>query len=110
FHGSYRNISGGLPSEALLSLTGHLVQHFELATMDPLALFRSLSIATHHDSLVAAGVFHLDWESSMKEGIANRHAYSVTGTYSVRVGDTFVKLVRLRNPWGQGEWEGALAD
>ena len=46
----------------------------------------------------------------LRNGLITRHAYSVTGLARVRgqLGDTH--LVRLRNPWGKGEWTGEWSD
>ena len=46
----------------------------------------------------------------LRNGLITRHAYSVTGLARVRgqLGDTH--LVRLRNPWGKGEWNGPWSE
>lgn len=46
----------------------------------------------------------------LRNGLMTQHAYSVTGLARVRgpLGDT--PLVRLRNPWGEGEWTGPWSE
>ncbi|XP_036405156.1 calpain-3-like isoform X2 [Megalops cyprinoides] len=52
-------------------------------------------------------------ETRMPNGLVKGHAYSVTGVVEVTKADhkkTKVQLVRLRNPWGQVEWNGPWSD
>jgi calpain-15 len=41
------------------------------------------------------------------DGVISRHAYSLISAHEVMNG---VKLLKLRNPWGEGEWTGAWSD
>lgn len=45
-----------------------------------------------------------------KINIALGHAYSLLGVYVVTVGDKAYRLLKLRNPWGQGESKGRFSD
>lgn len=45
-------------------------------------------------------------ESCSREGLVINHAYAVIGTLEV---DETLRLVRLRNPWGHTEWNGAFS-
>lgn len=49
-------------------------------------------------------------ESKLDTGLIKGHAYSVTGAVTVTVRGKEVKLVRIRNPWGQKEWNGDWSD
>lgn len=46
----------------------------------------------------------------LSNGLVQSHAYCITDTAQVEVKNGFVKLIRLWNPWGQGEWRGAWND
>jgi hypothetical protein len=46
-------------------------------------------------------------EKDRGQGILAGHAYSVLDVRDTRAG---IKLLRIRNPWGQGEWKGRWAD
>ncbi|KAM3918035.1 calpain-3 isoform 1-T1 [Leptodactylus fuscus] len=50
------------------------------------------------------------FETRMASGLVKGHAYSVTGVEETPYKGDKVKLVRLRNPWGQVEWNGSWSD
>ncbi|XP_075699899.1 calpain-3 isoform X1 [Rhinoderma darwinii] len=50
------------------------------------------------------------FETRMASGLVKGHAYSVTGVEETPFKAEKVKLVRLRNPWGQVEWNGSWSD
>jgi hypothetical protein len=43
-------------------------------------------------------------------GIAGGHAYSLLAGYEIMVKGQLIKLVKLRNPWGDKEWLGRFSD
>nr|XP_020762432.1 calpain-3 isoform X7 [Odocoileus virginianus texanus] len=52
----------------------------------------------------------VQYETRMSCGLVKGHAYSVTGLEEALYKGEKVKLVRLRNPWGQVEWNGSWSD
>ncbi|XP_061467290.1 calpain-3 isoform X2 [Rhineura floridana] len=50
------------------------------------------------------------YERRMTNGLVTGHAYSVTAVDETTFKGDKIKLVRLRNPWGQVEWNAAWSD
>lgn len=46
-------------------------------------------------------------EANTGQGILANHAYGILGVQQL---DSGVRLLRVRNPWGEGEWKGAWSD
>ncbi|XP_075386883.1 calpain-3 isoform X3 [Tenrec ecaudatus] len=62
------------------------------------------------DDRPARALVPLQYETKMANGLVKGHAYSVTGLEETLFKEEKVKLVRLRNPWGQMEWNGSWSD
>jgi len=113
-YGCYEALHGGFTTKALQDLTGGIVQSFSLTSQDRLLTYQVLNSAVPRSTLLIASI-NMDKHDSkrqlrLRNGLVTRHAYSVTGLARVRgqLGDTH--LVRLRNPWGRGEWNGPWSE
>lgn len=50
-------------------------------------------------------------EEGTKYGLVTGHAYSIISGLEVTLDDgSSVKLLKVRNPWGTGEWTGDWSD
>ncbi|KAK3733722.1 hypothetical protein RRG08_026837 [Elysia crispata] len=104
-YGSYDAIYGGQPGDAYLLLTGGIGERIELDdhAEKPKAIYNRIRNALHagcHVSCVVPDEFD-DYC-----GLVGGHAYSLVGV--AQVGSD--KLIRVRNPWGHGEWKGPWSD
>jgi len=50
------------------------------------------------------------WEDISSVGIVSSHAYTVLSCFLIKSNGVRLRLVRLRNPWGQTEWNGDWSD
>jgi len=128
-HGSYRAISGGHVEEAFLDLTGAptSVYNFDHHDFNPRHFWGELMEFRSKRLPMGCGT------STSQGGIVGMHAYSILDVREIRnVGldffrdklaqgtlgnvsgftdlDGTVRLLRIRNPHGQGEWKGEFSD
>ncbi|XP_067311193.1 calpain-1 catalytic subunit-like [Pseudorasbora parva] len=109
--GSYADMQAGAVSEALLDFTGGIHLRFELAKA-PVHLWSLMDRAAKAKSLMGCGTFQgkTSENTVLPNGIVQGHAYTVTGVSEVTCKDKQVRLVRVLNPWGKGEWTGDWSD
>ncbi|XP_067874967.1 calpain-9 [Heterodontus francisci] len=106
--GCYMSLYLGYPLEAMVDLTGGAPESFQINEM-PKDLWKFLRKLLQKNSIVCCakpgpmGVVN-------EQGIVTWHAYSVTGVDQVQLKTSRVELVRVRNPWGRVEWNGAWSD
>ena len=126
-HGGYMNIAAGLTREALRDLTGACAKTFFTA-QDREGLWARMMEADDGHFIMTAGSDDLNNGSDSlieKIGIAGSHAYSLLAVFEFenidgqyrnmdseesREGKEVERVVKLRNPWGQGEWKGEWSD
>lgn len=122
-HGCYKALIGGYSHYALADMTGYCPR---LIVMKP--GFPGFSDPLSKDDVWAMLERYQKWEcllgtsiqSNPKEnhkveaeagmGLHMGHAYSFLGLGTITDAGKETKLVRLRNPWGRGEWEGKYSD
>ena len=129
-HGSYQAISGGHIAEAFLDLTGAPTKVYHLHNdpdFNPRQFWYELLTYRRQRLPMGCGT------DSSQVGIIGMHAYSILDVREVRnVGVEFfrdklfnrtlgnvsgftefdgtVRLLRIRNPHGKGEWQGEFSD
>ncbi|XP_059148726.1 calpain-1 catalytic subunit-like [Physella acuta] len=104
-HGSYDAIYGGQPGDAYLQLTGGIGERIELDGLQD----KASSIFTRIKNALGSGcqlTCVVPDEYDNYKGLVGGHAYSLVG--AIQAGNT--QLIRVRNPWGHGEWKGAWCD
>ncbi|KAK3344849.1 hypothetical protein B0H65DRAFT_508665 [Neurospora tetraspora] len=113
-HGDYEAISGGWPGEGVEDMTGGvsaMLQSNRVLRKDK--LWKEL-VNSNGDFVFSCSAHgHADTRGS----IANGHAYSILkATEEVDEDGRKVRLVKIRNPWGErtpwgtGEWDGPWSD
>ncbi|KAK4171425.1 putative calpain [Triangularia setosa] len=115
-HGDYEAISGGWSGEAVEDMTGGVtttVASNRVLKKDK--LWKEL-VNAEGEFVFALSAIGTGWDS-YKGGLALGHAYSILrATEEVDEDGKKVRLVKIRNPWGQrssdgiGEWNGPWSD
>jgi len=117
-HGSYEAIRAGIAYEAMMDLTGapyekivFSVPECQQAISDG-SLFNKLkeydskgyimSLSTPGENMRPENE-----KNNLDSGLVFGHAYTLLGVLTTSNGD---KLLRIRNPWGAGEWNGDWSD
>ncbi|XP_063039784.1 calpain-3 [Engraulis encrasicolus] len=114
-HGSYEALKGGNTTEAMEDFTGGVTEFYEMKEA-PKELYRIMRKALERGSLMGCSIDSLvpaRFETRTTTGLVKGHAYSVTAVEECKQAqqkENKVRLVRLRNPWGQVEWNGPWSD
>ncbi|CAN9502544.1 unnamed protein product [Ophioblennius macclurei] len=109
--GSYSDMNAGTPAEALVDFTGGVHICIDLKN-PPSELWNMMTRAGHARSLMGCGTPQGETSANtvLPNGLVQGHAYTVTGIKEVMSQGQAVRLVRLWNPWGKGEWKGDWSD
>ncbi|KIJ30715.1 hypothetical protein M422DRAFT_186752 [Sphaerobolus stellatus SS14] len=114
-HGDYASLNGGFAFQGLEDLTGYDYQFYSPKHIDILDkddFWKSELMRTTEDRLFGcyldslAGSAGFPTELATTEGLINSHAYSILQALEYN-GKRFLKI---RNPWGRGEWNGRWSD
>ncbi|KAM4584699.1 calpain-9 [Odontesthes bonariensis] len=111
-HGSYESLKGGSTMEAMEDFTGGVGEVYETKTA-PNNLFSIMKKALDRGSMMGCSIditSSAESEAKTSTGLVKGHAYSITGLEEVNFRGQTVKLIRVRNPWGQVEWNGPWSD
>ncbi|KAM6941231.1 calpain-9 [Lycodopsis pacificus] len=111
-HGSYESLKGGSTMEAMEDFTGGVGEVYETNNASD-KLFSTMKKALDRGSMMGCSIdisSSAESEAKTTTGLVKGHAYSITGVEEVTVRGQRVQLVRVRNPWGQVEWNGPWSD
>ncbi|XP_051470018.1 calpain-9 isoform X2 [Apus apus] len=111
-NGSYEALKGGSTIEAMEDFTGGVGEMYEVKKA-PDNFYEILEKALRRCSMVGCSIdtsSAAESEAKTPFGLIKGHAYSVTGINKVNYRGQQVQLIRIRNPWGQVEWNGPWSD
>ena len=110
-NGCYAKVGcGGLPQEVFDVITEAYSQRFDISAKFADKIWNGLLKGQEMGYIMTAGTSadtaNLDIEEN---GLVPGHAYTILGVYEISSG-VKTRLVRIRNPWGAGEWSGDWSD
>ncbi|KAM4770856.1 calpain-8-like [Rhinophrynus dorsalis] len=111
-NGSYEALTGGSTIEGFEDFTGGISEAYDLKKA-PADLYQIIQKALKAESLLGCSIDitnAYDTEAITSRKLVKGHAYSVTGAEEVSYRGQPVKLIRVRNPWGEVEWTGPWSD
>lgn len=126
--GSYEALEAGNPAEALVDFTGGVSEYIDLVAGNfandlekRKELFQKLYKYMDRQSLTSASIKVTnrdEMEKRLDTGLIKGHAYGITAVKKIPLGESFLSsfnaerlfMIRLRNPWGEKEWNGPWSD
>ena len=116
----YEELNGGKMQEGLVDLAGGVTEKVNLKQVlgegqQPAAAHAAKAaelwrtIKQNYQTGYVMGCALNDKKSKVEmspEGIVVNHAYGILSVREIQG----LKLIRIRNPWGKGEWRGAFSD
>ncbi|XP_005320435.2 calpain-9 [Ictidomys tridecemlineatus] len=111
-NGSYEALKGGSTLEAMEDFTGGVAETF-LTREAPQDFYAILGKALKRGSLLGCSMDirnAAESEAPTPFGLIKGHAYTITGLDQVDFRGQKIELIRVRNPWGQVEWNGPWSD
>lgn len=123
-HGSFSAIVGGYTHYALGDLTGYSPRQIVFkegfvgseGKWDEESVWKVLNQYKEWKSLIGCSIQPNPKDKNMVEaevgnGLIYSHAYSLLDCNEINLDNgTKQRLVKIRNPWGRGEWQGAFSD
>ncbi|KAL4733165.1 hypothetical protein BDV11DRAFT_95405 [Aspergillus similis] len=114
-HGDYSAIEGGFVGEAVEDLTGGVTSDLLTSNiLDKDKFWNEELMQVNKEFLFGCGTgLYSNWLTPNhrgpprdRKGISENHSYSIMDVKEI----DGVRLVKLRNPWGKKEWNGAWSD
>lgn len=115
-HGDYQSIDGGSAGEGIEDLTGGVSTFFFAQdVLDKDNLWKELLQVNEESGFLfgCGSRFGEDYRPSDDEGFVRGHAYSVLAAREIKDpkdDKKTLRLLKIRNPWGKTEWNGAWSD
>ena len=114
-HGSYCMTRKGSTLATLPHMTGTPSVRFDHNHLEDLeAFWKTIKDADSRNYVVTGSTYETCLNQGGPEmrrmGIVSGHSYSLLSTHAFKHAGQQVKLLKLRNPHGNGEWEGDWSD
>ena len=107
-NGGYLNITGGYASEVLSVFTSFPIETFDLFIKDIDIIWKELKKSFEDGHIITCcSKFNNKIE---KYELISGHTFTVMNLVEGNENREYIRLIRLRNPWGYKEWNGNWSD
>ena len=105
-NGGYSNIVGGIVSEPVSSLTGFPTEYLSHKQFEDMEIFNKIEEGEKEGTIMSSA----SKNNNKVElgGLIPSHAYTLISAKKWK--ERNIYLIKLRNPWGEGEWKGKWGD
>ena len=105
-NGGYSNIIGGIVSEPISALTGFPTEYLSHKQLDEDEIFTKIEEGDKEGTIMSSASKGNDQVE--RRGLVQSHAYTLIS--AKKWVERNLYLLKLRNPWGEGEWNGKWSD
>jgi len=105
-NGGYSNIIGGIVSEPISSLTGFPTEYLSHKNLEEDEIYKKIEEGDKEGTIMSSA--SKGSEEVEERGLVQAHAYTLISAKKWEERNIF--LLKLRNPWGEGEWNGKWSD
>ena len=105
-NGGYSNIVGGIVSEPISALTGFPTEYLSHKNLEEEDIYSKIEEGDKEGTIMSSASKGNDEVEA--RGLVQSHAYTLIG--AKKWVQRHLYLLKLRNPWGEGEWNGKWSD
>ncbi len=107
-NGGYINICTGNPREVFETLTPFATVPIEISQENVNTLWKNIRDSDAFQCIMTCTT--INDENIKKNGLVNNHTYNLRKAFEKEYNNNTIKLIKLINPFGKGEWNGAWSD
>ena len=107
-NGGYANICMGNPKDVFETLTPFACLPIEIASENKKTFWKNIRDSDAFQCIMTCST---DARDTLKDkGLLKNHTYCLRSAYEKEINNEKVKLLKLNNPFGKGEWNGDWSD
>ena len=109
--GSYAKTIAGQSSEVFDAITNAPTELISIPQISEEEIWNKLNEGKNNNFIMTAGTGERVSEEEYESvNLVPGHAYTIVDIFEVKVNGELTKLIKIRNPWGNGEWNGDWSD
>jgi hypothetical protein len=108
-NGGYANIVIGYPRDVFEAFTPFTTIPIEVSRENKDSLWNNIKGADLYDCIMTCSI-RKGTPNLSNVGLIDNHSFTLVSAFERKVGNDNVKLMKIRNPFGEGEWNGDWSD